>query len=97
MIAALQVLARSHAHRRFAVLGQMLEVSEPQQTHRHIAEVAKDLGIEVVAIDTDLYGMDPIPLGDLEGRLSLQHNDVVLVKGSRAARMERVVALLTDL
>jgi UDP-N-acetylmuramoyl-tripeptide--D-alanyl-D-alanine ligase len=95
MIAALHVLAQSDARRRFAVLGQMFEVSEPQQTHRHIAEVAQDLGIQVVAFDTDLYGLDPTSLGDLAGRLALQENDAVLVKGSRAARMERVVSLLT--
>ena len=95
MIAALHVLAQSDARRRFAVLGQMFEVSEPQETHRHIAEVAQDLGIQVVAFDTDLYGLDPTSLGDLAGRLALQENDAVLVKGSRAARMERVVSLLT--
>lgn len=95
MIAALQVLARSDARRRFAILGQMFEVSEPQQTHRHIAQVAQDLGIEVIAIDTDLYGIEPTSLVDLVGGLALQHNDAVLVKGSRAVRMERVVALLT--
>jgi UDP-N-acetylmuramoyl-tripeptide--D-alanyl-D-alanine ligase len=95
MIAALHVLAQSDARRRFAVLGQMFEVSEPQQTHRHIAEVAQDLGIQVVAFDTDLYGLDPTSLGDLAGRLALQEHDAVLVKGSRAARMERVVSLLT--
>ena len=95
MIAALHVLAQSDARRRFAVLGQMFEVSEPQQTHRHIAEVAQDLGIQLVAFDTDLYGQDPTSLGDLAGRLALQENDAVLVKGSRAARMERVVSLLT--
>ena len=95
MIAALHVLAQSDARRRFAVLGQMFEVSEPQQTHRHIAEVAQDLGIQVVAFDTDLYGVDPTSLGELAGRLALQDNDAVLVKGSRAARMERVVSLLT--
>jgi UDP-N-acetylmuramoyl-tripeptide--D-alanyl-D-alanine ligase len=97
MIAALHVLARSDAHRRFAVLGQMFEVSEPQQTHRHIVEVARDLGIAVVAIDTDLYGIEPTSLGDLPGCLGLQKDDAVLVKGSRAARMERIVALFTDL
>jgi UDP-N-acetylmuramoyl-tripeptide--D-alanyl-D-alanine ligase len=96
MIAALQVLARSDASRRFAILGQMFEVSEPQQTHRHIVEVAQELGIHVVAIDTDLYGITPTSLDDLVGGLALEHNDAVLVKGSRAARMERVVALLTD-
>jgi UDP-N-acetylmuramoyl-tripeptide--D-alanyl-D-alanine ligase len=73
----------------------MFEVSEPQQTHRRIAEVAQDLGIQVVAFDTDLYGVDPTSLGELAGRLALQDNDAVLVKGSRAARMERVVSLLT--
>jgi UDP-N-acetylmuramoyl-tripeptide--D-alanyl-D-alanine ligase len=95
MIAALQVLAASDAHRRFAVLGQMFEVSEPQVAHRHIAQVAQDLGIQVFAIDTDLYGVETISVHDVADRLLLEKNDAVLVKGSRAARMERVVALLT--
>lgn len=94
MIAALQVLARSEARQRYAVLGQMFELSEPEKAHRHIAEVAKDLGIQVVAIETDLYGVEPTSLSDIATRLALQENDAVLVKGSRAARMERVVELL---
>ena len=95
MIAALKVLAASDAHRRFAVLGQMFEVSEPQVAHRHIAQVAQDLGIQVFAVDTDLYGVETISVHDVADRLLLEKNDAVLVKGSRAARMERVVALLT--
>lgn len=95
MIAALHVLARTDANHRVAILGQMFEVAEPRQAHRRIVEVAEELGIQVLAIDTDLYGMTPTSLDDLVVRLGLQHNDVVLVKGSRAARMERVVALLS--
>ena len=95
MIAALHVLARSEARQRYAVLGQMFELSEPEKAHHHIAEVAKDLGIQIVAIETALYGVEPTSLSDIAARLGLQENDAVLVKGSRAARMERVVTLLT--
>jgi UDP-N-acetylmuramoyl-tripeptide--D-alanyl-D-alanine ligase len=61
--------------------------------HREIAELADDLGIDVVAVGTDLYGVDPVedPVVAL-GRL--EPGDAVLVKGSRVAGLERLAAVL---
>lgn len=94
MIAALLVLSRAEGSRRIAILGEMKEVDQPLDSHRHIVEVAQELGIDVVAVGTDLYGVETINIEDVVGRLNLGDGDVVLVKGSRAAAMERVVAQL---
>ncbi|MEY3806592.1 MAG: UDP-N-acetylmuramoyl-tripeptide--D-alanyl-D-alanine ligase [Actinomycetota bacterium] len=94
MIAALHVLARAEARRRFAILGEMKEIDQPSDSHRHIVDVARQLDIEVLAVDTDLYGIEAVTVDEVVGRLQLGDGDVVLVKGSRAAGMERVVAQL---
>ena len=93
MAAALDALVAMEATRRFAVLGPMGELDDPGAGHHEVARRAEGLGIQLVATGTDLYGVrptdDPVAmLGDLgEG-------DVVLVKASRAAGLERVVAEL---
>jgi UDP-N-acetylmuramoyl-tripeptide--D-alanyl-D-alanine ligase len=90
--AALQALAATPVPgRRVAILGPMLELgaqSEPE--HRRIAAVARSLGIELVAVGTSSYGVDPV--ADMDGVLRLDRGDAVLVKGSRAAGLERVAA-----
>ena len=60
MRAGLDALAAIDARRRVAVLGVMAELDEPQAAHREIAEHAADLGIELIAVGTDLYGIAPV-------------------------------------
>ena len=93
MRAALDALAAMPASRRFAVLGVMAEISDPEAEHRAIIDYAHRSGIVVLAIGTDLYGIEPVtdPVAALG---SLAGGDAVLVKGSRVAGLERVAAAL---
>lgn len=97
MAAALRSLARLEAGRRTAVLGQMGELgADAPEHHRRIAALAAELGVRLVAVGTDLYGVEPVD--GVEGALSalgpLDDADAVLVKASRAAGLEQVAAAL---
>jgi UDP-N-acetylmuramoyl-tripeptide--D-alanyl-D-alanine ligase len=97
MAAALRSLAALDARRRVAVLGLMAELGPTSDAeHAAIGEMARDLGIEVVAVAAPAYGGTTVdgvgavvralgPLGD---------GDAVLLKGSRVAGLERLVGLL---
>lgn len=94
MRAALRALASLPARRRVAVLGPMAELGEggPAE-HLAVAGVAAELGIEVVAVGTDDYGIAPV--GDVVAALGQLDGDVaVLVKASRAGGLEAVAAQL---
>jgi UDP-N-acetylmuramoyl-tripeptide--D-alanyl-D-alanine ligase len=94
MEAALRSLAALPARRRIAVLGFMAELgADGPAAHADIASLAADLGIDLVAVGTDLYGIDPVadPLAALG---ALGDGDAVLVKGSRVAGLEAVAAAL---
>jgi UDP-N-acetylmuramoyl-tripeptide--D-alanyl-D-alanine ligase len=93
--AALRTVAEMPAKRRLAVLGVMAEVLDSQKAHREIAKLSEQLGIELLALETDLYGTDALSLADVASALiGLDSSDVVLVKGSRVAATERVVQAL---
>jgi UDP-N-acetylmuramoyl-tripeptide--D-alanyl-D-alanine ligase len=97
MSAALRALSVTKASRRIAVLGVMAELSEPERDHSEIAELAKKLGIEVMAIGTDMYGMQSRTLDEVAATLSAVENSTgILIKGSRVAQLEKLVSHLVD-
>jgi len=102
MVAALRYLrVRAGDRRTLAVLGEMAELGpDAPAYHRAVGAAAADLGLDVVAVGNGLareYG------GTLVGsvddavalvRERLRPGDVVLVKASRAAGLERVAEAL---
>ena len=94
--AALRTLADMRAQRRIAMLGVMAELEDPVEAHARVAEVAARLGVDVVAVGTDLYGVDSMSIDDAIATLkSLEAGDVALVKGSRVAGLDRIVDAAT--
>lgn len=92
MAAAFETLAALPATRRVAFVGYMAELKEPAVAHRAIAALARRLQIELIAVETDLYGVEPITLHAALARVDdFGAGDAVLVKGSRVAGLERVV------
>jgi UDP-N-acetylmuramoyl-tripeptide--D-alanyl-D-alanine ligase len=89
MTAALDALAALPVTgRRVAVLGLMAELDEDGPArHRAMAEHARVLGIEVVAVATTDYGIGPAddPMATVA---TLGSGDAVLFKGSRVAGLE---------
>ena len=95
MTAALHALKATKASRRIAVLGVMAELSEPEQDHLQISRLAKQLGIEVIAVETDMYEVQSRTRDEVVGMLSTVENTAtILVKGSRVAQLEKLVAIL---
>jgi UDP-N-acetylmuramoyl-tripeptide--D-alanyl-D-alanine ligase len=97
MAAALRALTRLPARRRVAVLGLMAELgSSSDDEHRAVGATARELGVEVIGVGVPAYGgttvggVDEVPaaLGPLGD------GDAVLLKGSRVAGLERLMALL---
>ena len=82
--------------RRIAVLGVMAELGDDgPAAHAEVAGHAADLGVELLAAGTDLYGVDGLKDTDAAiavlGERALGQGDAVLVKGSRVAGLEAVV------
>ena len=71
----------------------MAEISDATAEHQAIASYAADRGIELIAVGTNLYGVEPV-CGPVAALGSLSGDDAVLVKGSRVAGLERLAALL---
>jgi UDP-N-acetylmuramoyl-tripeptide--D-alanyl-D-alanine ligase len=106
MRAALEHLATTPAERRVAVLGTMAELgTDSPRFHREIGELANRLGIDVLVTvgeaalpiaegfpDGERYAVGtPEEAGALLEELGRQ-GDRVLIKGSRSAGLERVLA-----
>jgi len=97
MRAALEALADLDVAHRVAVLGEMAELADADDHHRHIAAYAQSLGITVIAVATPRYGLEVTPLEGVAEHPALADlgaGCAVLVKGSRMARLERVVEVL---
>jgi len=91
MRAALETLSTFSGTRRIAFCGLMAELAEPSEDHLAIALLAKQNQIELVAIETDLYGVRPISFSQARHVLSeLGDGDLVLVKGSKVAGLVRL-------
>ena len=93
MRAALDTLAQLTATRRLAVLGLMAEIPNAVVEHRAVLQHAHDLGIEVLAYETDLYGIAPVA-DPVVALASLASGVAVLVKASRVVGLESLVARL---
>lgn len=97
MAAALRSLRHLTARRRVAVVGEMAELGErAAQDHLAIAALAAELGIELVAVGTPAYGVEPLAGIDeaVEVLGPLGEGDAVLVKASRVAGLERLAQRL---
>ncbi|MFM8794223.1 MAG: UDP-N-acetylmuramoyl-tripeptide--D-alanyl-D-alanine ligase [Acidimicrobiales bacterium] len=92
MAAALRTLASTAATYRYAVLGAMAEVADADSAHGAVARLADSLGITVIALETDAYGTPARGVDDAVAAVVERGRDtVVLVKGSRSSRAERVI------
>ncbi|MFZ9565205.1 MAG: UDP-N-acetylmuramoyl-tripeptide--D-alanyl-D-alanine ligase [Ilumatobacteraceae bacterium] len=92
MEAALRTLADINAEHRVAVLGLMAELDDPSEAHARIGALARSLGIRMIAVDTDMYGVPSSTAQKAIDELAgLTSHDVAVVKGSRVAGLERVV------
>jgi len=96
MRAALATLVALPALHRVAVLGLMAELDDSPREHAAFAAEVRAAGVELIAVGTDLYGVDPVAdsaaAADAVG--SVGPDRAVLVKGSRVAGLERLAGLL---
>jgi UDP-N-acetylmuramoyl-tripeptide--D-alanyl-D-alanine ligase len=104
MEAALRHLAeRGAGHRLVAILGGMAELGDhTDRHHRELAELAGELGIEVIAVGdvAHAYGFETwVPDADaaLEAaRKLVEPGDAVLVKASRSVALEGIAPALAN-
>lgn len=102
MRAALEYLARVERPEKLAILGQMAELGPDEvRYHEEIGDLARELGIEMIGVGDlarayrpELNAEDPAAAARLVAE-RLGPDLAVLVKGSRAAGLERVAELIT--
>jgi UDP-N-acetylmuramoyl-tripeptide--D-alanyl-D-alanine ligase len=100
--AALRAIDELPAQRRFAVLGTMAELgSDEEAEHRAIAVLAQEMDIHLITVDQPWYGVEGVDaVVGIDGavarlrELGLGDGDVVLVKASRSAGLDRLAAAL---
>ena len=100
--AAVRVLSGLHGHaRRVLVLGDMLELGPTEvEQHRETIRLAQDLDLDLLGLvgprfgaarnDDTLWAAEAEHLGETL-RKHLRPGDIVLIKGSRGIKMERVL------
>jgi UDP-N-acetylmuramoyl-tripeptide--D-alanyl-D-alanine ligase len=95
MTAALHALSATTASRRIAVLGVMAELSDPERDHLQISRLAKQLDIDLIAVDTDMYEVQSRTRDEVVAMLSaIENTAAILIKGSRVVQLEKLVSLL---
>jgi UDP-N-acetylmuramoyl-tripeptide--D-alanyl-D-alanine ligase len=91
MSAAIDTLSTMAGSRRIAFCGLMAELAEPIADHLAIAAQTKQNGIELVAVETELYGVAPVTFAVARQVLEqLGKGDAVLVKASKVAGLVRL-------
>lgn len=96
MMAALRVLASASGNEKIAVLGRMAEVSDEKSAHENVASFARQVGVRLLALETDLYGCDSMSVDEVIAELHKSSWECLLVKGSRASATERVIHRLLN-
>jgi UDP-N-acetylmuramoyl-tripeptide--D-alanyl-D-alanine ligase len=102
--ALVDLAARAGSRRRVAILGEMAELGETADPYHHeIGALAAELGIEVIGVGEPAraYGATAWA-GDAEdvvrvAREYLRPGDAVLVKASRAVRLEGIAAEIANI
>ena len=95
MRAAIDSLAHLDRPHRIALLGEMAELSDPQEEHRKITQHRTELGVELVAVGTTQYGVTPISIEEARDRYTNPGPDTaILIKASRAAHLEALANTL---
>ena len=82
--------------RKIAFLGLMAELGEhSSQAHIEVERYAEELGVEVVAVETELYGdvrnVEIAGIEDVIESMSLDKSDAILFKASRVVGLETIV------
>ncbi len=102
MRAALEYLAQVDRPRKLAVLGLMAELGPDEvRYHQEIGEIARSLDVEIIGVGDLARSYEPdLKAGNPEEAATLLMERLgpetaVLVKGSRAAGLERVTELVT--
>ncbi|MFZ9273029.1 MAG: UDP-N-acetylmuramoylalanyl-D-glutamyl-2, 6-diaminopimelate--D-alanyl-D-alanine ligase, partial [Ilumatobacteraceae bacterium] len=74
-----------------AFCGLMAELADSAIEHQAIRQYATELGIELVAVNTDLYDVDAVSFDQARDQLAkLGRDDAALVKGSKVTGLVRL-------
>lgn len=109
-VAALENLVAASGARKVAILGDMLELGDYEERgHREVGEKITDLGVDVLITVGELgkiiFDSAEVPekfhlekstdFADLlDTNFKVQKGDVILIKGSQGARMEKITEML---